>query len=739
MNIVAPELWAGPECTIVRIGNDFADQFEKSGHSQRLDDLDLFAGLGIKAIRYPVLWERIAPDGSGRCDWRWIDGRLSRLRELGVDVIAGLVHHGGGPADASLLDDIGFAAGLAGHARRVVERYPWIERWTPVNEPLTTARFAALYGHWYPHERDEGLFWRALLNQIDAVRMSMAAIREINPAARLVQTDDLGRTFATFEMRDQAGFDNVRRWAGWDLLCGHLVPQHPLWSRIAGFGLEPRLRAIADAPCPPDVIGINHYPTSDRFLDHRLHRYPRHVHGGNGRKLYADVEAIRVLEPGPPGLGGVLREAWDRYGIPLAITEVHIGCTREEQMRWVGEAWDIAEKVRREGIGVGAVTIWSLLGSHDWNMLLTAPGAYEAGVFDVSSGSPRATALATLMRGLPHGAPRPAIATAAGWWRRPIRLVHPVVPRPAPLSAHVAAATSSIDPRPLMIVGATGTLGQAFARDCAVRNLRHVLVSRQQLDLADLASIGPALDHYQPAAVINAAGWVRVDEAEAESDACFAANCVGPIELARAAARRGIATVNFSSDLVFAGRPTSAYVESDSPAPLGEYGRSKAGMEQGIGALEGRHLVVRTSAFFSPFDVGNFAHAVASALERGQCFRAAADLVISPTYMPDLTSVALDLLIDGSTGLWHLTNRSAVSWADFARMLAAALDLPVGLVISVPAHELALVARRPAMSALDSIRGAEMPSLTHAVARFAAGWPVGGKPRTLEAVQRGLG
>ena len=159
-------------------------------------------------------------------------------------------------------------------------------------------------------------------------------------------------------LREQVLFDNLRRWAGWDLLCGRVTPDHPMWRRIADAGLGDRLRAIADDPCPPDVIGINHYLTSDRFLDHRLPRYPAHVRGGNDRQAYCDLEAVRVLEPGPPGLEGALREAWSRYAIPLAVTEAHNGCTREEQMRWMEEAWATATRLRAEGVTIQAVTNW---------------------------------------------------------------------------------------------------------------------------------------------------------------------------------------------------------------------------------------------------------------------------------------------------------------------------------------------------------------------------------------------
>ena len=230
------ELWGGPECTLNRVGDGYRDQFTALGHYDRAEDLDLFASLGLSAIRYPVLWERIAAEHPDRCDWAWPDRQLERLRAAGMRVIAGLVHHGGGPRYTDLLDP-DFATGLAAFAGKVAARYAWIGDWTPVNEPLTTARFSALYGHWHPHHRSEASFWLALINQIDGVRLAMRAMRRINPQARLIQTDDLGRSYATVAMRDQAAFDNVRRWMSWDMLCGRVVPGHPFWGRIAALGL----------------------------------------------------------------------------------------------------------------------------------------------------------------------------------------------------------------------------------------------------------------------------------------------------------------------------------------------------------------------------------------------------------------------------------------------------------------------------------------------------------------------
>jgi dTDP-4-dehydrorhamnose reductase len=113
-----PELWGGIECTVNRVGDEYHSQLEFGGHCTRLSDLDLLAELGLRTLRYPLLWELTAPDGVARADWRWGDERLGRLRELGIRPIVGLVHHGSGPRHTSLVDP-SFATGLAAYAGAV--------------------------------------------------------------------------------------------------------------------------------------------------------------------------------------------------------------------------------------------------------------------------------------------------------------------------------------------------------------------------------------------------------------------------------------------------------------------------------------------------------------------------------------------------------------------------------------------------------------------------------------------
>jgi dTDP-4-dehydrorhamnose reductase len=427
----ALELWGGIECTVNRVGDRYFDQVVRSGHHDRFSDLELIAGLGVRALRYPVLWERIVPNHPDDPDWTWTDERLPALRDLGIRPIVTLCHHGSGPRWTGLLDPA-FPAHLARFARMVAERYPWLDAYTPVNEPLTTARFAALYGHWHPHATDERSLIRALVHEVRATQLAMREIRLVNPDAELIQTEDLARVWSTPALRYQADYENERRWLSLDMLSGRVGRGHPLWAHLWWLGLtHAELGPMIEDACPPDVIGGNYYVTSERFLDHRLDRYPAWTHGGNGKDAYADVEAVRVVDDDLAGPAGVLREAWERYGRPVAVTEAHLGSTPEEQVRWLTTLWQSALSLRRSGVDARAVTVWALFGSYDWPSLCTREDDhYEPGAFDVRSSPPRQTPLARMAKSLADGSGAAvAGATKPGWWERRERLLYPPVDR----------------------------------------------------------------------------------------------------------------------------------------------------------------------------------------------------------------------------------------------------------------------------------------------------------------------
>jgi dTDP-4-dehydrorhamnose reductase len=700
------ELWGGIECTVARLGDNFRNQLAETGHTDRIGDLEAIAALGIRTLRYPVLWETISPDHPEQCDWRWHDERLTKLHALGIKPIAGLVHHGSGPRYTSLLDPA-FPEMLARHAERVAVRYPWLEYFTPVNEPLTTARFSGLYGHWYPHGRDSATMLRALFTQCRGVALSMQAIRRIIPNAKLVQTDDLGKAFSVPELQHEADFQNERRWLAFDLLCGRIDSSHGWYRRFLDAGIqEQELMTFVEQPCAPDIIGINHYLTSERFLDTDMDRYPAGFRC-NDHPHYVDVQAVRVpLVDGLTGPEARLREAWERYRLPLAVTEAHHGGARDDQLRWLMQVWNSALKLRGEGVDLRAVTVWSIFGCVDWNTLLMGNnGFYESGLFDVRCDPPRATALAKAAQSLATtGRFEHPVLEGEGWWKREGRYFWDLAqPVRAP-----AAMTSS---RKLLITGASGTLGRAISRICHHRGLAHELLSRADMDIADQASVEAALSRHRPWAVINAAGYVRVADASREADRCYRENAHGAEVLATACAKLGIPYVTFSSDLVFDGRLGRAYVESDNPSPVCVYGTSKADAEKRVLQVFPEALVVRSSAFFGPWDRYNFVHAVLRDLAAGRPVTASDEELVSPTYVPDLAHSTLDLLMDGAHGIWHLANQGTLSWYELAER--AAQQAGIDTASLVKAH-----GGGRGITALTSERGLILPSITSAIERY---------------------
>jgi dTDP-4-dehydrorhamnose reductase len=489
------EMWGGVECTVNRVGDRYFDQIARTCHMSHLDDLDRFADLGLKALRIPLLWEHVQPERGAAPNWHWADRALERLRERGVRPIVGLLHHGFGPhwVDARAPE---FAEQLAGYARMVAERYPWVDAYTPINEPLTTARFSGLYGHWYPHARDSATFARLFVAQLSATARAMREIRGVSSAAQLIQTEDLGKVASTPALASQRDFENERRWLTWDILSGRVTRTHACWEYLCGAGsdVERELLALADAPCAPNVIGINHYVTSERYLDERVERYSLSEIGGNGRDVYADVAQVEVPSAQRVGMSGLLHETWQRYHLPIAVTECHIGCTREEQMRWLHEVWQAAARARAAGADVRAVTSWALLGSHDWNSLVTREtDYYEPGVFDVRGPVPRPTALAAMVRALANeGSYQHPVLATPGWWNR----------GRSPFATYLGARAHA---PPILIVEDGKAHGRALAKICELRGLAHVVVDRDDLDAGSASELGRVLDVHRPWAVIDAA------------------------------------------------------------------------------------------------------------------------------------------------------------------------------------------------------------------------------------------
>jgi dTDP-4-dehydrorhamnose reductase len=422
-------IWTGTECSVVRIGNEYRDQLKETGHYDRISDLDLLSETGIKTLRYPVLMEHVRQDHFKKPDWSIPDKFLGRLQELGIEPIVGLVHHGGGPSYTNLLDPL-FPLYVSTHAQEVAKRYPWIKKWTPINEPLTTARFSGLYATWYPHKSDDNSFLKILYHECKAVVYSMMRIKDFVPDAELVQTEDMGKTFATPEMQWLADHYNERRWLSFDLLTGKVTEDHPFFQAFIDAGIHHNnleLFQYKDV-VGKFLIGINHYITSDRWLDHRPELFQQLDRWTDCH--HADVEAVRVRDcPAALGFRHRLEEVHERYpDHPIAVTECHLGHDQEDQLRWLLQTWEHCLQLRERGVPIKALTVWAVFGSLDWDSLLTQKqGHYESGVFHLKDGKLERTLLTDVVKKLAeHGDYYDGRIEYPGWWERDERFFpHP--------------------------------------------------------------------------------------------------------------------------------------------------------------------------------------------------------------------------------------------------------------------------------------------------------------------------
>lgn len=406
------ELWASPEPTIARVdATTVRDQLAETGHDARPDDAERIAALGVTASRAPVLWERAARKEPTAFDLREPALRLAALRAAGVEPIVTLLHHGSGPGFTDLLDPA-FPAHFARFAETVARRFPWVRRWTPINEPLTTARFATLYGLWYPNVRHDRAFGRALVHQAQAVQGAMRAIRRVHAAAELVLTEDLQR-FAAGDaaVAPYVSFLRERMVLSIELIAGRVDDGHPLAAYLrerCGVTRE-ELDGLRRDACEPALVAFNHYPHSERFL----------FTAGDGS--VGDVPAVYVACEPPPSAAPLLAAAARRLRLPLALGEVHVHGDGGERVRWLAQHVTDVDAARRDGADIRAVGAWAAFGMVDWHSLLrTRARVVEDGIYTFAgpNGTPEPTPVVDALRALAAGR---AIDDRGvrGWWERP--------------------------------------------------------------------------------------------------------------------------------------------------------------------------------------------------------------------------------------------------------------------------------------------------------------------------------
>ncbi|WP_121118355.1 dTDP-4-dehydrorhamnose reductase [Croceibacterium ferulae] len=267
-----------------------------------------------------------------------------------------------------------------------------------------------------------------------------------------------------------------------------------------------------------------------------------------------------------------------------------------------------------------------------------------------------------------------------------------------------------------MRIAVTGTSGQvvtSLLERGPLAGHEVIAIGRPALDLADPASILPALEAARPDAIVSAAAWTAVDKAESEAEAAHATNATGAGAVAETAARLGVPLVHISTDYVFDGSLDRPWREDDPTGPTGVYGATKLAGEQAVMAAHPNSAILRTAWVYSPFGA-NFVRTMLRLAETRDELGVVGDQVGNPTSALDIADGVLRVAANlaagddpAQRGVFHMTAAGEASWAEFAQAIFAASVThggPSARVNAITTADYPTPATRPANSRLDCRR-----------------------------------
>jgi len=352
-------LWAaGIENTFVRQvrnGGRPLDEFELMGHYQHWrEDLSLGRDLGLKAMHWGAPWYKIEPE-PGKFDWSWTDEVIPYMvEELKIRPIVDLMHYG-----CPFWLDREFANKkypdlVARYTAAFVERYKDLVSWyTPLNEPIINSLMCGMRGLWPPYLKGDRGYIRLMLQLASGIIKTSKAIKSIQPDSTLVHVEATGMTrTARKDLAILAREEQHRGYLCYDLVTGRILDEHLLFSWLVRNGASPdALEELAKDPIELDVIGMNFYPQWSTKL------------------LYIDKRgklAFQETEPEGHGFKDMIRDYYERYRVPIMITETSAVGSDEIRERWLESSVSMIKDLRQSNVPVIGYTWFPLFTMIDW-------------------------------------------------------------------------------------------------------------------------------------------------------------------------------------------------------------------------------------------------------------------------------------------------------------------------------------------------------------------------------------
>ena len=352
-------LWAaGIENTFVpqvRPGHRALDEYELMRHYETWrEDLSLARELGLKAMRWGIPWYKVEPE-RGKFDWSWTDQVIPfMVEDLKILPVIDLMHYGCPFWLTKEFASRDYPQCVTDYAAAFAERYKGLISWyTPLNEPIINALMCGMRGLWPPYMKGDKGYIRIMLQLARGIIRTVKALKEIDPTSVMVHVEAAGLTRTVRE--DLAALAHEEKFRGYlcyDLISGRLTHDHILFSWLVRNGASPdALDELARNPIDLDVIGLNFYPqwsTKLLYIDKR------------GRLAFSETE------PEGDGFKELITHYYERYKVPIMITETSAVGSDEIRQRWLKSSVTMIRDLRSEAVPVIGYTWFPLFTMVDW-------------------------------------------------------------------------------------------------------------------------------------------------------------------------------------------------------------------------------------------------------------------------------------------------------------------------------------------------------------------------------------
>lgn len=330
------------------IGRRPIDEYELMQHYENWrEDLDLAVEAGAEFIRWGIPWYLVEPR-PGEFDWSWLDQVSAHMQRIGLRCVVDLMHYGTPLWLDNQFVNASYPERVASYARAVAERYAGVwDDFTPLNEPVINAIYCGEDGTWPPYLTGSDGFAKVIVALAQGMVRTQQEIAAVNPAARFVHVD-AGFRWEGDDLPLSREVLEERRFISLDLITGRVVPGHPIHAYLTGNGIrEDDLAWFADNAVTPDYVGVNYYP-------------------GFTTVRYRPDGGTDPVEAGTAGLRDLVELYWNRYGLPIVVTETSRGGPVKSRLAWLGESLEEVERLRAQGVPVLGYTWFPFFTLVDW-------------------------------------------------------------------------------------------------------------------------------------------------------------------------------------------------------------------------------------------------------------------------------------------------------------------------------------------------------------------------------------